>query len=451
MTSHLAARPFATIAAVLIVALSGAVPSFGQDLLIMVSGPWSYIEEPKPHLDGTSPRIVLIAPYDLDKTLPPPPHPTHMAYYYPGPNASMDYARSLPNLPYFSPSDNQNQNIYYIDFDGRASAGLAPDERHAKPFHPRNQVSDNLLKQMVYAPAQQRYAISLPKPDYVRTYDGYTYGNGLAEAKISAGNVANATPTRYTTWMVLHYTASSIPSQMRISLLTTYDPHGHPSPLSTVAVTTATGRSAISIVLMETHPCLPGDTACWHLGERVCDELSLRSFGESAALWKLSEHARFPRQLDQMGTQDEGSYNLIDCVDTKNLEKVRSLQEEAEVRNAAIVKRIVEINHLTDPSLDKGALAEDLKSLDALFSAEPGGTPPEVANALVCTKALLDKEDVISRCSADVKNVRDAVQKYFRFGDPMTNVSDGLVTSYGKGSADCHSPQIDINNALPTK
>lgn len=228
------------------------VSSFAQqDLEIMVSGPWSFVKEPSPHLGATSKRIVLIAPYDLDAINS---EPTHEAVFYSGPNASMDYARTL-NPPAFSPSDAQNQNIYYVDFPGKTAAGAPPDELRAKPFRPTNSVPDNVQRDAVYAPTAQRYAISLPMPDYVRTYDGYTYGNGQAEGKIGV-DVGSATPTHYTTWMVLHYTVKSIPSQMSITVLPKYDPHGHPANFKTVAVQTGTGRSAISLVLMETHPCL---------------------------------------------------------------------------------------------------------------------------------------------------------------------------------------------------
>src|SRR5262249_23522976 len=58
------------------------------------------------------------------------------------------------------------------------------------------------------------------------------------------------------------------------------------------------------------------------------------------------EHARFPQQMDAMGTQDDGNYNLIDCVDAASatLDKVRNEQEQAEQRNKRVVEKIAAIS-----------------------------------------------------------------------------------------------------------
>ena len=460
---HMAARTLGTVAAGLVFTVFFAIPSYAQnDLEIMVNGPWTYVADPNPSLDNSKSRIVLVAPSDGQ----------HVAYSWSGPDASMEHslgATPPDNKALLLPSDSTNHvaNLYYADFSGRNLVALGPpDEEPGMAYSPQKTVAKTDINNILYTPtkAQERYAISLPVPDYVRTYVG-PYGKGLAESKIGVGGVARKTPPApFTTWMILHYNVAGDPTKMAIKVTLLKASGGNLVADRSVPVETDNGRSAITFLLAETKPCLPNDSVCFNYSEQECDELSGQSFAETTGLWVLPEYARFPVQLDGMGNQDSWNYDFDYCSAShgSDVDGARTLRQQAEDRNRDILQQIEDLNgelntlllqqttfvvSLNATKKKESTTLEVNKGLDTLraeFAKDfPRGVPDEVKHALNCTSDVVKGLHPIG-CPASLEQV---IKEYFqvsgRFGD-----RDGPLADPGKGSADCHSAQMAIDGIL---
>lgn len=284
---------------VLLFLIAGAVatPTLAQtEVQIMASGSWDFVEEPAPEKDPTSAgqaldRIVLIAPHD----------DSHAFYIFSGDNATK-FAATNP------PPSITDHGIYYFDIQNLIpSAGHKPQTSDTLPLNWSNlqpvaqPVSISKIRSVLYTPANQRFAVSLPKPDYYTTYSG-AWGPGLSESKVDVLPISNQSPSKFTTWMVLHYWVSAAPKAILTARLD--KDFTHPVTLNAPAfsidsngATTAT-VSAISIVM----------GAAGTENDFSCDSISQSSFDLSSKLWNWTRFARFPEE-DKSGNQHQGIYH----------------------------------------------------------------------------------------------------------------------------------------------
>jgi hypothetical protein len=400
-----------------------------QDFQIMVNGPWDYVLDPHREYDhnSTTPsddRIVLVAPST-----------NHWAYIFPGPNAGDEKMMSDSNSIQASAQD--SLFLYYLDFSKPVQNGAngEPNEEPAQLYAPTQIVSDQTIANVFYTydSTTPRYAVSLPMPDYIETYTG-NYGTGFAESKIKVGKLTNKTqPKEYTIWMVLHYSVTAIPATMLVSNLVKGISVIQDKP---VTVTSAGGRSAISITLMD-----PTKTT-----DLECDPLSGYSFGASMKMWGLTEHARFPVQKDLVGTQYPGYYDYT-CAEAhqsslvllqNRLDKIKSERKTA-TQDIEVLKK-----DLSSILLETRAAAittpnsqlEDWKKVNEDLNSLLGHPPQTVTDALSCSKDLVDGKGPDEFCPEHGSQT-ELLHKLFQYN-----------TLSAVGSTDCHKAQISINNAF---
>jgi hypothetical protein len=407
-----------------------------QDFQIMVNGPWDYVIDPHREYDHNSQtpgddRIVLVAPST-----------NHSAYIFSGPDATKT---SNP----IKPSSQNNPFLYYLDFPTPVQNGAngEPNEEPPQLYASKQTVSDQTIANVLYAydSSARRYAVSLPMPDYIETYTG-NYGTGFAESKIKVGKITNKTPPKeYTIWMVLHYSVKAMPKTMLLSYLEKGTSVKQDNP---VPVTSAGGRSAISITLMD--PTMTTDLEC--------DPLSGYSFGASMKMWGLKEHARFPVQKDQYGTQYPGYFDYA-CPEAQQSaldvlkERLDEISVEKETTKKAIddlrgdLAQLLDIKAAATKAHDKrltGLQEDALKDLSNVhqdLDSLLGLLPQAVRDALSCTRNLI--VDVNAKhdepCPKDDSGSQ-LFDKYFG--------KSGVITLSAVGSTDCHKAQVDINNAF---
>jgi hypothetical protein len=257
-----------------LMALLCARLSATQDFQIMVSGPWSYAENPQ-----QPDRIFLVAP----------PSTHHKAYILAGPDAA-SFGGTVANPG--KPIDPGNHTLDFPDssYPGTYTA-MPPDAPVV--FHAS--VGAKKLSTILSNTSRQNYVMSLPKPDDYSTYiDPAGKVDGYSESKVSTVDASvkpSVQPQIYTTWMVLHYGVKKLPPFLKWT--------GPNSP-PTISTTDSAARSgAISIVLGD--PDLMDNDA-------HCDIISLESLHERNGLWGLTEYARFPEQ-NGAGQQIHYLYN----------------------------------------------------------------------------------------------------------------------------------------------
>jgi len=152
------------------------------DLQIMVNGPWDYAKDLDPVADckySSGDRIVLVAPAmnGADKI--------HQASIFSG-----TYASQTPPATALHPDPSVQGDLalYCVDINrGTASPQANPQKDEPADFYKSYQIPDEKIRQIIQPgvnghPKAYRFAISLPRPDYVTTYTG-SYGTGFAESK----------------------------------------------------------------------------------------------------------------------------------------------------------------------------------------------------------------------------------------------------------------------------
>jgi hypothetical protein len=264
--------------------------------------------------------------------------------------------------------------------------------------------------------------------------------------------------------MVLHYYVQQITTNT-VSVRVLDSMNGSLASFATIPVASDQGNSGVSVVLMEKRPCLPDSTTCWDESERQCDVLSRLSFAETAAFWTMREWVRFPVQVDRLGHQESGRYNFkCDQANANNLREVRQQQNDAEEKNKRVVMKIADLNkayaaltathQLESEESPLNTAEADLNALASpnFLNCKTGSDTPEnvckaLATAMRCTPILADTKNS-DGCPATLEDL----VKYFHFANPADKTDiDGVVTDYGKGSADCHSIQIEINKVFKAR
>jgi len=481
--SPVANQTLAILAALFSLAVLTVVPSHAQtqDFEIMVSGPWQFVVA----ADSMGhDRLFLVAPYDV----------THIANFWSGTNASMQYWMDKAGDPDgelvifpngTDPTSNYQKNVYALDFSGYTHQKIpAPHRKHELVYQTTSRISPSTIQKVLFPTDTSitRYAISLPDPDYVRTYSG-KFGPGTAEAEIgNAIGEGSVAPAQYATWTVLHYGLTPATATSSSSVSVTGGQNAGPILFGDAD---DYNRYGISIALVEA-PWCDDNSGNYYKGygviggcrfpalpnltdDRECDSLSGLSFSLSAKLWGLNEYALFPSEKDALGNQNSGSYDY-ECgpYNAKNTDAAIAQQQRAATHNRAaaekieaVARTISTLENLPRFSLQPNALVpgrsekkqdEDsnlllkdftkiFKELNFLF---PSGVPASVAAAYycVCEAAHLAVDAKNSQCTK--------FGPYTCTGTPRSDLKiilEALDTA-DKGSSDCHSPQISIDGAI---
>ena len=277
------AKPLWSLALLLTTFGPWAAPLFGQDLQIMVNGPWSYATDP-----AQPDRIFLVAPKSNH----------HKTYIFVGTDA--DQLAEQTELP--------QPGLYTLDFDRGGTPINNPTDGEGAAIYSatvdRSRVSDVLKgKAPTNPPAPQPYVISLPRPDSYTTFvDPNGNYEGFSESKVYTSSQAHNSPKSvppqlYTTWMVLHYGVKGFPNTATAT-----------GPNGSTTYTTTKSLPGISIV--------SGDPRK-NPHDNKCDYVSLESLNDQTALWNLStRYAHFPLQtLIPRGKQIHYHYDYS-CSDT---------------------------------------------------------------------------------------------------------------------------------------
>jgi len=485
------------IATLLFVAAFTAVPSHAdgpQDLEIMVNGPWTFVVYADPTMYGGDDRLYLVAPADE----------THFASIWSGPDASMRNWMKLmmqgkpPQLicPSGSadnttcPNGVSKQYLYSVAVNSTPVVIGAPAEERESVYSASTRVSHKNVAAAILTPGTSRYAISLPMPDYVKTYSG-DYGPGVAEAKLERSTDPSLATgdAEYSTWTVLHYGLQSLD---RVTVTTKNSGDQNPFDVTIVALLdrdkTIT-RYGISLSLMQAPLCntstpdmlkyYPKDCTKYSEFSKAtsddedCDTLSGFSFAASTVLWQLPDYALFPSEQDSEGTQNPLNYRYFDTgtklgcpaaykgnaaqlktnvvklarEHVKALADITSLEDQLDLATSAKTKKMLEQaakaaradGQSPNATLGVQAFSQVLADTDAIY---PAGIPDEAAIGLYCACTLAGNSDSDCKKEFDLAATPSCGQKN-RF-----DLDFDLVAAQDKGSSDCHSPQISINGAI---
>jgi len=469
----LADRTFVRLVAFLFVTAFSAIPSSGQtqDFVIMVHGPWQFVDGLG---SNNNDRLFVVAPQDV----------THLAYLWPGTDASMGYwmkgSDMIPGevrLPSNTPT---MPSVYSLDFPGgTVDYNSTPHGKRALVYQTTTHVLPGLVQSVLHPTGTNisRYAISLPRPSYVKTYTG-NIGKGAAEAEAEIGNGTfdgSITPATYATWTVLHYIFDAArPVSMNVKVDDT--PQGSIAAEYTADVHRYFG---ISIVLMEAPLCKTIDRLTYYPAcsfanispagpdDKQCDKLSGLSFSLSAKLWGLNESALFPTEKDDRGNQNPGDYDY-ECVPYSKTNLATVITEEMNVasRNLGDTDISTPISALdavltqdakarasrpghrlkaNERREDSGLSTDFTELLNDLKLIFPDGIPSGVTGAYNCLCKDLNNANG-SVCQ--LLNQADRTSTSCTTGDAELQTIVAAVSPADKGSSDCHSPQISINNAI---
>jgi hypothetical protein len=419
------------------------------DLQIMVNGPWDYAPDPDSVgdcKDSSGHRIVLVAPAmnGADKI--------HEASIFSGTAASQ-----TPPATALHPDASAQGDLalYCLNIDrGAVSPQANPHKDEPANFYASQQtISKGKLLQVIQPgvnghPDAYRFAISLPRPDYVTTYAG-SYGSGFAESKVQTGTVAPEThPDNYTVWAVLHYAVPSATRQIDWRKFKSLG--GLPVPQPSVPVGTDDSRSGVTIAMTE---LLPSN------GDEQCDTVSGISFSSSMKMWHLAEHARFPVQRST-GGQYPGYYLYAVCDESHGLDGdvLEAKLSDMTRYNNDIRDKIGHLSEnlrelLKEPKPSRDLEGESLRLIaqirKQLQDGPSGRQLTETANhALACLTKLLSTDKDLQTAPYDCPAVLSPplIREYL--ASVAANEKGGSV-SRSVGRADCHKAQVSINGVLP--
>ncbi len=280
------------IALLFLMAALCARPSVAQqsDLQIIVSGPWSYVRDQANYPN----RLLLVAPAKNSQGQAS----RHQIYSWPGTNITANPSSVNSKLAL-------QPGIYTLDFD--QSLRHTPIPQGTEPTLCGASVT-NAGNVDAGAVGAGNYVISLPMPDAFSTYiDPTGTYSGTSYSQVSSSDISAGHPApeiQYTTLMVLHYGATSIPQSLMLSgpSLT------GPVPIKTVD---STGNFPGGVSILAADPTMTDD-------DPRCDGISSQSIQERNYLWGTTEYARFPRFiLDSQGNYHQwpGHYDYT-CSDS---------------------------------------------------------------------------------------------------------------------------------------
>ena len=429
----------------------------------MVNGPWQFV------VDSSKPaRLFVVAPY----------HMSHIAYFWPGTDASMgDWETNMGGGGNFGqtvisangPVNTYQQNVYELDFPDNTARqrGQAPNEENELVYQTSTNVLPITIQNVLYPKdtSIQRYAISLPTPDYVRTYSG-SWVPGVAESKVAKSDPGPSTPfASYSTWTVLHYGFKNgkLPSQIKVQL------NGTPSsPIPAVGQSDGIVRYGISIALMAAPLCpaggyypmcnFPQPPLHWS-DDPECDSLSGLSSGLAAQMWGLVEYARFPIEKDTNGNQESGNYDYgCPAASKATLDEVKKrIAAIANLRNAlSTLDNLLGINLQYRTSMSQRTTKQgDESTLTTTFEKISGDlttifdkrVPDMVGDDFYCACTAENQRSKVCQLPGVSPHTCDTNKGAAAYGEWLENDLERF-TGGDKGSSDCHAAQISINGAI---
>lgn len=395
---------------------SKRVQSQTFDFQIMVNGPWDYVVDPQQtNHPNAGRRIVLVAPAAATAM-------GHNVYVFVG-----DDAANFRTQPTIVPG------LYFFDIDPatRTFAGhLLPTDTPSATYSAPQWVDEATISNVLYK-TKNRYAISLPAPDYYSEYKG-AYGDGNSQSIVDINHItaiSNTPPHNYTTWMILHYQMKS----KGAANLNDSDTTGASPPVHNFPYTDQS--HAISITMGV--PDMSSETDC--------DSLSTDSFTQSKILWNFSAYARFPSEVDGLsGTQNRGDFHY-NCNEAgmQNVASAQMAFERAQTGLNDTIGRIENLKTYIESLMRREAkpatksakdAVNDLDSLTkALGDLSFGKVNDEITLKLNCISYVVHSQ-VPSSCSNATKYL-----------DDLTSISK----SKAAGGTDCHKGQTNINFSIP--
>jgi hypothetical protein len=234
-----------------------------QDFQVLVVGPWSYVS------DASNKQLFLVTPSSKH----------HHVYIYSGQDIRTWTSAGMQ-------SKKKAPGVYTLGFDAGFHNGTSINAPLEDPIVCGASIGDpSAIKAVLANSGNDHYVISLPMPDLFSTYSDTDFiWDGYSESKVAATPVTEATaPSIYTTAMVLHYWAQSIPDHLLLNN----------SPIST---TEQGGGTNPGITIVTGDPNPKDD-------DRMCDTISLESVSDRNGLWQINQYARFPEELDLEGHQ----------------------------------------------------------------------------------------------------------------------------------------------------
>jgi hypothetical protein len=358
-----------------------------KDVEIEVVGPWSIASDPRP--GGGPPRVVLIAPITA-KT-------AHEVDVYPGANPYI-YSKDIKAGSYaldlkFDPANcDGNQHSTLLSF---ATVQTTPSVILSAINNPQN-----------------RYAISLPRPCYFETY--------LDARAIVSGSTINDSKgdQRYTTWLKFHYRVETSVKSATFSgkvdttgaispYPVTFSPSPHPPK----------GEALTMVLYDDTDP-----------EDYECDIHSAAFFDASVVnLWKQTAFRLFP-QLDN-GHNQSGTYDL-----TCNQIPGRTAMMVHEPTRAHFRERISSIREALRSS-DPKAIQQGADRLEEEIKETAGKQLPKAID-----DDLITVRRIVGFLQEDKANKFQAIN-----ADVYLRLTEYIFTA---GRTDCHSMQVNVNNAV---
>jgi hypothetical protein len=503
----LAGQFFVKIATLVSVAVLSVLPSPAQshNVEIMVNGPWTFVAYANPNISNGDKRLYLVAGWNK----------YHFVNISTGTDARMSTlmtsiggGTSINLICPGGPADktsclsSQKQNLYLADFDSTQAGTYTLTEETEGVYPEVSSVSSQNIATVLLNPTASRYAISLPWPNHIHTYSG-DFGPGVSEAKIQQNTDPDyrTATAQFATWTVLSYDVQ--PNSVNVKTYNASDQSAFSVKIST-GDTDRSGaplgstpnpikRYGINISLMEAPLCknsLPSKALYYPedcptdktfsvpLDDQECDTLSSLSFAQSAALWNLPEHARFPSEQDALGTQGAWNYDYSclasyggnlqnlevqeDKVVSFNLEMVPRMADLAQ-RVATLKRNLAVIEHQRHESGQEPGESLAPESVIKLFNGiSKDLSAPESANLIPSENTTRQNlaDELYCACKAftsgrgncqsfkssshECKAVRDVTEPAKHFITAAT----AYVTANDKGSSDCHAAQISINGAI---
>jgi len=384
------------IVAIACLVLAGAVNSEAKEVVIYVSGPWIYAQDP-----NANDRVVVFVASAPNSHSP--------AQIFPG----GDYMDS-------SGKPNLYQGLYRLDLP-KAMSGQCKSSTN--PYRLQEQlgitiggavIQDEVLNHKYDA----RIAVSLPKPAcYI--------GKSTSESRVGT-DPAKLAKDEYTTLMALHYFVADGPAH-----LSGPSDDGSVTLNDDIAFVSNSGPPAISLVEM----------AKDYKSDQKCDSYSHDSLEHSRRSLALGGKlfAQFPALKGDGSGQIKGKYNNCSSAEVdRNRERM-----------AAAVETINEIlairAYIADPSLqnDPAASLNSVKRNIELFFGNRDKVPSEISEEIEKAQKKIELiEDSTKKGRNETEEERTKA---------VLRRTEDVMTPYSVGGGDCHMAQISVGGIVPLK
>jgi len=367
-----------------------------SEVLILVNGPWSYVEDPdKPT------RVVLIVPYS-DHHGP--------AIIYSGPDAA-HYGGKTSFLP-----GTYNLEINNVKCGDHPSSSA---QAYAVPVDVAAVIT-KVIKDPNYMPNIPRYTISLPKPCY--------YTSEYARWSKVGKQLTGTQSTKYTVSMALHYQVSP---QVTSAIFSGKAADGSITYNNTEIAFKKdnSGKAGISVVM----------AAPMSGSSRECDSHSREAFENTKLLFNLDLYAQYPK-LRSDGSQSSVYSNNPNCTSKAQLGMEMTRMDIAPKLLVQIEQLEAYINQTLDYQ-DNDPL-QTLNSVnDGIKQIWPDKVPDVVKRELeVATNLVAELQNTKTtrgKRASKQKETRDVLEE-----------TEQQVVIFSAGSGDCNQSQFDINGAV---